>query len=93
MDRRANVNQVAWPVSSQRHGPLLDRELSDILDLLETLRAKSKHLGKDHQRLFDHVDEAVSQLNQAASELAGSRAEAEQHRQRRYGEDDAPETD
>jgi hypothetical protein len=53
------------------------RELAGILERLESLRARSKQLGKDRQRLIDHIDEAVSQLNQAAAELAESRAEAE----------------
>lgn len=72
---------VASPtIGDKAHGEghaMDQRELAGILERLESLRARSKQLGKDRQRLIDHIDEAVSQLNQAAAELAESRAEAE----------------
>jgi chromosome segregation ATPase len=48
----------------------MDRDIADILERLGALRARSRELGEQRKSLLDHIDEAVAQLNKAASELA-----------------------
>ena len=55
----------------------MDRAIAEILERLEALRARSKELGKQRQSLLDHIDEAVAQLNQAASELAQTQGKSQ----------------
>jgi hypothetical protein len=56
--------EIAQPVTVDPH------ELASIVTRLEALRATSQEYGEQKSRLNAHLDEALSHLHQAVSELA-----------------------